>query len=142
MWMYEASVVTEAPRETIWSLYADVASWAHWDPGVQSATLDGPFAVGAAGRLEAVGQAAMAFRLTEVETHESFVNETDIPVAVLRFTHRLQDLGESGTRVTHRFEIDGPAADQIGPALGPQVAHGIPAALASLVAAALERHAN
>lgn len=142
MWTYEHSVVIEAPREAIWSLYMDVASWPDWDAGIQAATLDGPFAVGAPGQLEAVGQPSTPFRLTEVQADELFVNETDIPGAVLRFSHRLQDLGGGGTRVTHRVEIDGPAADQIGPVIGPQVSRGIPAALASLGAIALERHTN
>jgi len=139
MWTYEHSVVSDASRGAIWSMYADVGSWPLWDEGVESVTLDGPFAVGTTGSLVPVGQDPLPFRITEALAEVSFVDETEIPGAVLRFSHRLVDLGAGGTRVTHRVEIDGPAADRIGPVIGPQVTRGIPEAVASLVAMALTR---
>jgi hypothetical protein len=39
---------------------------------------------------------------------------------VLTFRHTLVPTPE-GTRVTHRLEIDGEGADEVGPELGPQI---------------------
>ncbi len=44
-----------------------------------------------------------------------------------------------GTRVTHRLEIDGPAAETVAPGLGRQITEDFPATMASLLSRASGR---
>ena len=48
----------------------------------------------------------------------------------------MQPLEGGGTKVTHRLEITGPAADQVGPELGPAITEDFPEALDALLARA------
>jgi hypothetical protein len=44
-----------------------------------------------------------------------YADETSMGGVTLRFSHTLEPLASGGTKVTHRLEITGPAADQVGP---------------------------
>jgi hypothetical protein len=52
----------------------------------------------------------------------------------LRFSHTLERLATGGTRVRHRLEISGAAADQVGPELGPAITADFPDAMEALIA--------
>ena len=125
MWTYEHTVTADATPEAIWPLYADVSAWLRWDGGLASVTLDGPFAAGSRGTLQPMGQDPLPFTLTQATPNSGFTDETQIPGAVLRFIHRLTADGHR-TRISHRLEIDGPAADEIGPNLGPAITADFP----------------
>ena len=56
-----------------------------------------------------------------------------------RTAHRLERLDGGGTRVTYRMEITGPAADEMGPQVGPAITADFPETMAALVALALAR---
>ncbi|NIH88070.1 hypothetical protein [Amycolatopsis granulosa] len=51
----------------------------------------------------------------------------------MRTEHRVQPLAGSRTRVRYRTLITGPAADAVGPELGPAITGDFPAVLAALV---------
>ena len=137
MYEFEHSVDVAATPAQIWARYTDVATWTEWDEGLEKVTLDGPFTVGSTGALTPSGQDALPFTLVQAVENEGFSDETEIPgQVVLRFVHRLVELPEGGTRVTHRLEIEGPAADEIGPHLGPEISSGFPQTIATLGAVA------
>ena len=136
MWTDEHTLTTAAGRDAIWALYADVTAWLQWDRGLVSVTIDGPFAAGTSGTLEPIGQDPLPFTLTEATPGVGFTDETPIPGAILRFIHRLEPAG-NGTRITHRLEIDGPAADAIGPTLGPAITADFAEAVEALAALAM-----
>ncbi len=46
MWEYEHSMQTTAAPEAVWRLWSDVAAWPRWNDGIETITIDGPFAVG------------------------------------------------------------------------------------------------
>lgn len=127
MWDLEHSVETDATPEAVWRLWSDVPTWPTWDAGVERAELRWPFAEGATGSLTPVGQ--VPFTLTEVRPLEAFADETEVPSAVLRFRHRLEQLDAGRIRITHRIEIEGPSADALG-AMGSGSSAGVPAAVA------------
>jgi hypothetical protein len=54
----------------------------------------------------------------------------------LRFSHRLEPLQSGGTKVIHRLEITGPAAESVAPKLGPTITDDFPEAMAALLARA------
>lgn len=134
---FEHTVDVAATPAQIWARYVEVATWTEWDEGLDEVTLDGPFAVGSRGTLRPSGQEALPFTLTWMAENEGFGDETEIPgKMVLRFLHRLAPLPGGGTRVTHRLEIEGPAAAEIGPHLGPEISSGFPQTIATLGAVA------
>lgn len=52
----------------------------------------------------------------------------------MRTTHRVERLDDERARVTYRMEISGPAADTLGPRVGPEISGDFPEVLAALVA--------
>lgn len=138
MWEYEHSVRTDASPEAIWRLYTDPSSWPSWDSGIEHMELDGPFAAGTTGRLTPVGQDNLPFTLIEVVPTRRFVDETHVAGLVLRFIHTLVPEPTGGTTITHRVEIIGPAADQLGPQIGPKVTAGVPTTIETLAKQALD----
>ena len=68
--------------------------------------------------------------------HPKFLHPlTGTDASLLQATvHRLEPLPGGGTRVTYRTEITGPAAEQVGPELGPAITADFPDVLAKLVA--------
>jgi hypothetical protein len=132
MYTFEHTAETTAPADVIWALYADVTAWLRWDHGLAAIELDGPFAAGTAGRITPHGMDTMPFTLTRVEQDRGFDDETPAMGHVLRFIHVLEPLAAGGTRVTHRVEIEGPGADE----MGPMVTGDTPEAVAALIALA------
>ncbi|MEQ4722212.1 SRPBCC family protein [Nonomuraea sp. B19D2] len=128
MYAYEHTMDTTAPTAAIWALYADVNGWTAWDTSVLQINLEGPFEVGAEGTMTPEGQDTVRFRIVELLTNELFTDETVVGELTLRFIHKLEDAG-AGTRVTHRVEIIGPGAEQIGP----MVTSDVPDAMAALI---------
>jgi hypothetical protein len=101
---------TDAGPEAIWNLWSDVSSWSRWDDDIQWATLQGPFAEGARGRLKPRGVPAAGFTLVSVVPGRAYTVEQRLPLARLRFHHQLEESGGGLTRFTHRVTIDGPLA--------------------------------
>ncbi len=114
MYTFEHTVSTPASAEAVWALYADVAEWLRWDHGLEAIELDGGFEAGATGRITPAGMGELPFTLTRVAPGRGFDDETLAMGHVFRFIHVIEPLGE-GSRVTHRVEIEGPAADEMGP---------------------------
>ncbi len=136
MWSYEASQEATAPPERLWQLYSDVGTWPTWDRANGYTTLDGPFRAGTKGAVKFTGQDPLPFTLVAVDRGRSFADETDLGDVVVRFEHRFE-AGAGTTTSTTRVTISGPAADTLGPELGPQVTADIPAQLAAIAALAL-----
>jgi hypothetical protein len=125
---FEHSETTSAAPEAVWALWADVSRWVQWDTSLVSVTLDGPFVAGGKGTMIIEGQPPITYELTEVLDGRGFTDVTEIPGAVLRFFHEVES-SDGQTRVTHRVEIDGEQAAQ----LGPMVTEDVPDAMRALV---------
>jgi hypothetical protein len=72
-------------------------------------------------------------RLVEIVPQARFTDEMDAGDFVVRTVHRLEPAGMGKTRVIYRTEITGPAADQVGPELGPEITADFPEVLAELI---------
>lgn len=136
MWAYEHSVETFAAPEVLWEYLSDVGGWPRWNSGIERIEFDGPFVVGATFTMTPPGQEALVLRLEEVEAGQSFTDVMDAGNFAVRTTHRLEPLGSGRTRVVYRTEITGPAADEVGPQLGPEITSDFPVVLAALIALA------
>jgi uncharacterized protein YndB with AHSA1/START domain len=139
MWTHEHTVETELPPEAIWQVLSDVDGWTSWDTSMEQIKLLGPFAVGSEIAMTPKGQDPVRSTIVAIEPNRLYVDEVAFGDLTLRFTHMLTRLASGGTRLTHQLTISGPAADEAGPTLGPQITEDFPEAMAALVAAAEER---
>jgi uncharacterized protein YndB with AHSA1/START domain len=140
VWAVEHSVETSATAEAIWRLWEDVERWPEWNAGVERIKLDGPFAVGSTILMTPPGDEPVELRITEVKEPELFVDEAQGGDFVVRTTHRVEAAGDERTRITYRMEITGPAAETVGPEIGPEISGDFPQVLAALAVRA-EGHA-
>jgi hypothetical protein len=134
MWSYEHSLETDAGAETIFEILRDVSRWPEWNPGVERIDLDGPFVTGTNGVMVIPDQGSLSFRLAWVGEGRGFEDETEIPGAevLVRVRHSLEPLAAGGTRITYRATVEGPAADALGPEIGPAVTADFPEVMAGL----------
>jgi hypothetical protein len=75
----------------------------------------------------------VTLRIADLTPEKLFVDEADLGDVVVRTTHLLEAAPGGGTQVTYRMEISGPAADTVGPQLGPAISGDFPETLQSLV---------
>jgi hypothetical protein len=136
MWTHEHAADTPLSPAAIWKVLADLDRWARWDTSMERVELLGPFRVGSRVSMTPHGQEPIVSTITAIEDHARYADETEFEGVTLRFSHTLDPLPGGGTRVTHRLEIDGPAADDVGPQLGPAITEDFPQAMAALLAAA------
>ncbi|GAA3453734.1 SRPBCC family protein [Dactylosporangium matsuzakiense] len=133
MWEYQHSAETTAAPEVLWRHWSSIAEWPRWNAGIAAIEVDGPFAAGTEFTMTPPDGEPLRMRLTEVVPGTLFTDEMDAGDFVVRTVHRLEP-GEAGaTRVVYRTEITGPAADQVGPQLGPAITADFPDVVAALV---------
>jgi len=136
MWDYETSIETDARIERIWSIWADVENWGTWNSDIEKIEINGPFAVGSEIVMTPAGQDPVHLRIADLVEGRRFVDEAEFGGVTVRTTHRLDRLDGDRIRVTYRTEITGPAADELGPQVGPAITADFPQTLAALVARA------
>jgi len=133
MWEYEHTAETTATQEALWRGWADLAAWPSWNDGIEKIDIDGPFAVGTTFTMTPPGNEPVRLRIAEIVPGESFTDQMDADGFVVRTMHRLEPLPSGRTRVIYRTEISGPAADEVGPQLGPVITGDFPEVLAALI---------
>ena len=138
MWAAEHSIDTSALPEHVWRLWADVPGWPEWNGDIERIELDGSFALGGRIVMTPIGQEAIELRIAEAVEPVLFVDEADLGDVVVRTTHSVEAVRDERSRVTYRMEISGPAADTLGPELGPAISADFPETLAALIARAEE----
>jgi len=132
MFEYKYSLEADVAPEAVYALYRDVTTWTSWDPGVEAIALDGPFEAGATGTFTPTGAGPLPFTILSAQSGRGFVDEFPLPGATLRGTHVLTLLDGGRTRITHRMELDGPAAAELAPTFMPGVTDDIPLTVANL----------
>jgi hypothetical protein len=133
MWRTEHSIETTVSPEAIWRQWADVASWPEWNRDIERIQLDGPFEAGSRITMTPIGQDPIELRITAAAKPEVFVDQADLGEVVVRTIHRAEGLDGGRTRVSYLMEISGPAANTLGPEIGPEISGDFPQLLAALV---------
>ncbi|MBI4912364.1 MAG: SRPBCC family protein [Acidobacteria bacterium] len=126
---------TTAGGEAVWRRWVDVATWPSWDPSLEQAAIHGPFQVGTTLDLAAPGRGPTTWRIATLDPHTSFTCEARLPGARLRAVRSLEEC-PMGTRVTQRFDIEGPLAWLHVLLLRESAAHSLPSALRALARSA------
>jgi uncharacterized protein YndB with AHSA1/START domain len=132
MWVADHSIDTAATPAAVWRLWADVSSWPAWNGDIEHIEIDGPFAAGSRISMTPIGQDPVDLRIAEAVEPEMFVDEADMGEIVVRTFHRVEPLVDGGARITYRMEITGPAADRLGPEIGPAISGDFPDVLKRL----------
>ena len=78
-------------------------------------------------------QEPIELRIAEAVEPEAFVDEAHFMEVVVRTIHRIERLDGDRIRVIYRMDITGPAADTLGPQIGPEISADFPQVLAALV---------
>jgi polyketide cyclase/dehydrase/lipid transport protein len=133
MWTNEQSVETTATPEAIWRLWSDVPGWREWNGDIEHIEISGPFEAGSTITMTPVGDDPVELLIAEAVEPEMFVDEAALGDVVVRTIHRVESQEGDRNRVVYRMEISGPAADTVGPELGPQISGDFPETLAALV---------
>jgi uncharacterized protein YndB with AHSA1/START domain len=134
MWEYEYAAETGADAGALWRLWSDVEGWPRWNGGIERIEIDGPFAVGTTFRMTPPGEPEpIEMRLAEVVPGERFTDVMDAGDFVVTTVHRIEAVAGGGSRVVYRTEITGPAAEQLGPQLGPAITADFPDVVAALI---------
>src|SRR3954452_10897419 len=132
MWTTEHAIETAATPQAIWEVWADVPHWGEWNPDIERIEISGAFEAGSTITMTPDGQDAIELRLVEAIEPERFVDQADLGDVVVRTTHRIEPLADDRSRVVYAMEISGPAADTVGPELGPAISADFPDVLAAL----------
>src|SRR5438128_1103836 len=132
MWASEHSIETTAAPEAIWRLWSEVSRWPEWNADLERIELSGPFAPGSVITMTPHGQDPIELRIAEAAPLEYFVDQAELGEATVRTIHRIQQLEEGRIRIVYRMEISGPAADTLGPRIGPDITADFPQVLAAL----------
>ena len=117
MWITEHSLEASVEPGAIWRAWAAVERWPEWNADIESISVNGPFARGATIAMTPRGQERVRLTITEAVEGELFVDEADVGGTSVRTTHRIDGLDDGRVRIVYRLEADGPAAEQIGPAV-------------------------
>ena len=132
------SVEVRAAPERVFALWSDAAGWTAWDPDLESASLDGPFAPGSRGALKPRGGPRTRIELTEVVPGRAFTAASRLPLCRMVFDHAIEPLDGrgGGCRVTHSVRFEGPLAGLFRRLIGPTIRRGLPGTMAGLKRAA------
>lgn len=136
MWQYEYSLETSVPTDALWARWADITAWPSWNAGVAAIEIDGEFAAGTTFRMTLPDGSVLPMTLTELDPGQSFTDVLDGGDFEVRTVHSLEALPDGRTRIVYRTEITGPAADVVGPEMGPEITADFPDVLEALVKAA------
>jgi hypothetical protein len=132
MWANEQSIETDASANAIWRLWSDVAGWPEWNSDIEQIEISGPFAAGSTLSMTPEGADPVVLRIAEAVEPDLFIDEADLGEVVVRTSHRVEPGQEGRNRIVYRMEISGPAADTLGPELGPRISGDFPETLAAL----------
>ncbi len=136
MWVHEHTAETAASPAAVWQVLRDLDQWGAWDTSLEWVQLKGPFQVGSEVVMKPTGQDPITSVIVEATENRSYADQTTLGEVTLRFSHTLEPLEGGGTKVTHRLEITGPAAEAVGPELGPAITADFPEAMDALLARA------
>lgn len=128
----EMTAKTKASRGAVWKVWSDVANWNRWDQEIESARINGDFILGQTGELKPKGGPKAKTKIIELTPLRSFSDQTDLPLAKLRFDHRMDEI-DGSLQITHKISVSGPLGFLFSKILGKNLKRGLERALPKLI---------
>jgi len=128
---FEQSINISVEPSTVFEAYKDVSGWSQWDPETESASIDGPFTVGTAGKIKPKGSPESKITIIEVTENKSFTVECALPLCKMQFVH-LMSPNETGTELVNQLEFSGLLGPIFGRLFGKEIDKSIPGSLKGL----------
>ena len=135
MWKHEHSAQTSVDPASLWDTFTAIHSGRLTLPGGDRFEPEGELGVGTRIAVTPAGQDTMTSVVTEFEPGSVYADATEYNGLTLMFKHIFETRGDQ-TRITHLLTISGPAAEEVGPEIGPQISSDFPAQMDALIAAA------
>ncbi len=130
---FSHTLETTASPDSVWRLWTDVSTWAAWDGGLKSASMNGAFEVGAVGKIVPLKGSIVPFTVTAATPKISSTFVTNLPLAQLNIERSLIALpNNGGTRFTHNVSFTGPLRKVWGFILGRGFRLELPKTMAKL----------
>lgn len=117
MTTYSYSETVKAPPQEVWKLWENVAAWPKQDSSIVSASIEGPFEVGSKITIKPKGSPAVKVTLVKVEQNKGFESVGKLPLAKLRFVHKITTQGNK-TTFRQSVIINGPLSGLFARGLG------------------------
>ena len=124
MWTTSHTETARSKPEVIWARWTDVVRWPEQDASITSAAIDGLFVVGSQITLQPKGSPKVTVKLIEVTPNRSFSSVGALPLASLRFDHRVEPTND-GVSFTQSITITGPLAWLWGGLMGGTMASNL-----------------
>jgi len=137
MWNHEHAAVCPLPVDRVWAALRALHEGRLTYEGADTFELHGPFAAGTKVSVTPAGQETFESEIVDVVENVTYADRTEYGDVVLLFRHTLRPVA-GGTEVTHRLEISGPAADTVGPELGPMISGDFDQSMAKLFEEAIK----
>lgn len=135
MWTTEVSRTTNATKEQIWKLWADIPNWNVWDNEVEYSELSGDFKKGAKGLLKPTGGPKSKFIITECDDLQTFVSRSFLPLGKIDFIHTITAINDT-LLVTHRIQMTGLFTFLFSKVIGNNIKKTLPEAVEKLISLA------
>lgn len=119
------SIPIGAPRDLVFSVYRNVASWPQWDAEVAEVALPDGLQAGSRGWLRPRRGPSTKILVSDVVPEESFTVESQLPLCRMTFGHELRSVSDK-TEATHWVRFDGPLAFLFRRLIGASIASSLP----------------
>ena len=129
---FDHIVETSAPPEKIWAAWTDVDHWPQWDTELDSASLDGSFALGTRGRVKPKRGPAARISISELSPGESYTGTTRSLLCGLKVRRHLTRKDGGATYFTHEVSFVGPLASVFGNLPGRRYRKALPRVMENL----------
>ncbi len=100
------SLPTTADRNAVWQTWTDVPNWKTWDTGLQDATINGAFTLGAKGTILSLEGRTSKFEVVAIDPGISYTIKTRLPLGSLYVKRYMTD-DELGLTFTHEVWFAG-----------------------------------
>jgi uncharacterized protein YndB with AHSA1/START domain len=106
---------TSATPERVWATWSDTSTWPSWNPDIETVSLDGPLADGAAGTMTTKSGGKHNIQIVDVRAGREFSLISDLPMPATKVRFRcLIEPADGGSRVSQAVSVTGLLAPLMG----------------------------
>jgi hypothetical protein len=129
---FRHQLTTQASPSAVWKIWTAVNAWPQWDSALESAALDGTFALGATGVLKAKGSPKAHFSIEAFEEGKSYRLCTKLPLGSKLLIDRVLSRTSDCTVFQHVVRFEGASGWVLSRFLGPGYRRALPVVMANI----------